>query len=164
MNALANSQLEELKKYLELGFTRSQVGLASALGVVLTALILAVILVMLAIDLFAHRDAHVIGVAEAARWSALWVALGVAFGGVIWWAWGAEFATQFYAGYLIEKSLAVDNVFVWAVIFSYFAVPAEYQTTKKNISEILKGLQREGEGEEEGAADSLGPRAGLGLS
>ncbi len=89
--------------------------------------VLGVILVMLAIDLFAHRDAHVIKVKEAAAWSALWVALGVAFGAVIWWWAGAEFATQYYAGYLIEKSLAIDNVFVWAIIFSYFAVPRQYQ-------------------------------------
>ena len=54
--------------------------------------VLGVILVMLAVDLFAHRKAHIIGVKEAAGWSALWVALGVAFGGVIWWWAGSEFA------------------------------------------------------------------------
>ena len=89
--------------------------------------VLGVILVMLAVDLFAHRDAHVIKVEEAAIWSALWVALGVGFGAVIWWWAGSEFAAQYYAGYLIEKSLAIDNVFVWAIIFSYFAVPRQYQ-------------------------------------
>ena len=88
--------------------------------------VLGVILVMLAVDLFAHRDAHVIKVKEAAIWSALWVALGVGFGAVIWWWAGSEFAAQYYAGYLIEKSLAIDNVFVWAIIFSYFAVPRQY--------------------------------------
>ena len=91
------------------------------------AAVLGVIVVMLAIDLFAHREAHVVGVREAAAWSGLWVALGVAFGAVVWWVWGGEFAAQYYAGYVIEKSLAVDNVFVFAVIFSYFAVPREYQ-------------------------------------
>jgi len=91
------------------------------------AAVLAVILLMLAIDLFAHRDAHVIGVKEAAAWSGLWVALGVGFGAVIWWWAGADLAAQYYAGYLIEKSLAIDNVFVWAIIFSYFAVPRQYQ-------------------------------------
>ena len=89
--------------------------------------VLGVILVMLAIDLFAHRRAHVIGVREAAAWSALWVAFGVGFGIVVWWWWGAEFGQQYFAGYLIEKSLAVDNVFVWAIIFAYFAVPRELQ-------------------------------------
>ena len=89
--------------------------------------VLGVIVAMLALDLFAHRDAHTIGVREAAGWSVLWVATGVAFGVVVWAAWGAELGQQYFAGYLIEKSLAVDNVFVWAIIFTYFAVPREYQ-------------------------------------
>lgn len=89
--------------------------------------VLGVIIVMLAIDLFAHRKAHVIGVREAAAWSIVWVTLGVAFGGYIWMEYGAEFGQQYYAGYLIEKSLAVDNVFVWAIIFAFFGVPREFQ-------------------------------------
>jgi tellurite resistance protein TerC len=60
-------------------------------------------------------------------WSAVWVACGVAFGAGVWWLYGAEFGQQYFAGYLIEKSLAVDNVFVWAIIFTYFAVPREFQ-------------------------------------
>lgn len=89
--------------------------------------VLGFIVVMLAVDLFAHRRAHVISVREAAVWSAIWVAFGVGFGVLIWQVWGAEFAQQYFAGYLIEKSLAVDNVFVWAIIFTYFAVPAQFQ-------------------------------------
>jgi tellurite resistance protein TerC len=89
--------------------------------------VLGVILAMLALDLFAHRRAHVIGVREAAVWSAVWVAFGVAFGALVWSVYGAELGQQYFAGYLIEKSLAVDNVFVWAIIFTYFAVPREYQ-------------------------------------
>ncbi|WP_280227323.1 TerC family protein [Nocardia farcinica] len=89
--------------------------------------VLGIILVMLAVDLFAHRNAHVVGVREAAIWSGVWVALALSFGGLIWWGWGSEFAAQYFAGYVIEKSLAVDNVFVFAVIFAYFAVPREYQ-------------------------------------
>lgn len=89
--------------------------------------VLGVIVVMLAIDLFAHRDAHVITAREAATWSVVWVAMGIGFGLIILVTSGAEFAGQYYAGYLIEKSLAVDNVFVWAIIFSYFAVPAQFQ-------------------------------------
>ncbi|MCR8670531.1 TerC family protein [Agrococcus sp. HG114] len=89
--------------------------------------VLAVILGMLAIDLFAHRRAHVIGVREALAWSIVWVLTGVSFGLVIWWLWGAELGQQYFAGYLIEKSLAVDNVFVWAIIFASFAVPRELQ-------------------------------------
>ena len=91
------------------------------------AAVLGVILVMLAVELFAHRKAHVVGVREAAAWSGLWVALGIGFGAIVWWVWGGEFAAQYFAGYVIEKSLAVDNVFVFAIIFGYFAVPREYQ-------------------------------------
>ncbi len=89
--------------------------------------VLAVILAMLAVDLVAHRTAHVVSVREAAAWSAVWVTLGLAFGGVVWWAYGAQAGGEYFAGYLIEKSLAVDNVFVFALIFTYFAVPREYQ-------------------------------------
>ena len=89
--------------------------------------VLGVIVLMLAVDLFAHRKAHVIGVREAALWSAVWVAFGVGFGALVWQLYGAEFGQQYFAGYLIEKSLAVDNVFIWAIIFTYFGVPREYQ-------------------------------------
>jgi tellurite resistance protein TerC len=89
--------------------------------------VLGAILAMLLVDLVAHRHAHVIGVREAAGWSVFWVACGVAFGVVVWSVYGAEYGQQYFAGYLIEKSLAVDNVFVWAIIFSFFAVPREYQ-------------------------------------
>jgi tellurite resistance protein TerC len=91
------------------------------------AAVLGAILAMLAIDLVAHRRAHVIGVREAAGWSVFWVACAVAFGVVVCTVYGAEFGQQYFAGYLIEKSLAVDNVFVWAVVLGFFAVPREYQ-------------------------------------
>jgi tellurite resistance protein TerC len=91
------------------------------------AAVLAVILVMLAVDLVAHRAAHVVSVKEAAAWSVVWVSLGLGFGAVVWWALGAQAGGEYFAGYLIEKSLAVDNVFVFALIFTYFAVPREYQ-------------------------------------
>jgi tellurite resistance protein TerC len=89
--------------------------------------VLAAIVAMLAIDLFAHRRVHAIGVREALGWSIAWVLAGITFGIVVWNAWGAESGQQYFAGYLIEKSLAVDNVFVWAIIFASFAVPREYQ-------------------------------------
>jgi tellurite resistance protein TerC len=89
--------------------------------------VVGVILAMLAVDLVAHRRAHVIEVREAAAWSAVWVALGVGFGALVWAVYGAESGQQYFAGYLIEKSLAVDNVFVWAIVFTYFAVPRELQ-------------------------------------
>ncbi len=89
--------------------------------------LVAAILAMLLVDLLMHREAHEIRLREAATWSVIWVAIGLAVGGVIWWGYGSEFGLQYYAGYVIEKSLAVDNVFVWAVIFGYFAVPKQYQ-------------------------------------
>ena len=89
--------------------------------------VLGLILVMLLIDLFAHRQAHEIAVKEAAIWSAFWVATGVGFGVLIWNYFGAEFGQQYFAGFLIEKSLAVDNVFIWAIIFTSFEVPRKYQ-------------------------------------
>jgi tellurite resistance protein TerC len=81
--------------------------------------------------LLVHRTAHVITVKEAAIESAVWISIGVAFTGVIYLL-GAEgdqgqAATEYLSGFLIEKSLSIDNVFVWAVIFSFFAVPREYQ-------------------------------------
>jgi tellurite resistance protein TerC len=85
------------------------------------------VLAMLAVDLLMHRDAHVISLKEAGIWSGIWVAIGLAVGGSIWWAYGSEFGLQYFAGYVIEKSLAIDNVFVWAVIFGFFAVPRQYQ-------------------------------------
>ncbi|WP_137145467.1 TerC family protein [Mycolicibacterium sp. CR10] len=87
----------------------------------------AAIAVMLAVDLFLHRDNHVISFREAAVWSAIWIAAGLGFGAVVWWAYGGEVAGTYYAGYLIEKALSVDNVFVFALIFTYFAVPERYQ-------------------------------------
>ncbi|ORB67893.1 TerC family protein [Mycolicibacterium tusciae] len=87
----------------------------------------AVILTMLAIDLILHRDHHVVGFREAAIWSTVWIAAGLGFGAVVWWTYGGDAAGAYYAGYLIEKALSVDNVFVFAMIFAYFAVPDRYQ-------------------------------------
>jgi tellurite resistance protein TerC len=91
------------------------------------AAVLAVILGMLAVDLLAHRRAHVVRPREALVWSAVWVALGLAFGAVVWAAWGSDAGGEYLAGYLIEKSLAVDNVFVIALLFGAFAVPRALQ-------------------------------------
>ena len=83
---------------------------------------------MLVLDLFVlHRDAKEISFREAAVLSVFWVALGLLFGILVWvWA-GPTTAGEYYAGYVIEKALSVDNVFVFALIFAYFAVPVEYQ-------------------------------------
>jgi tellurite resistance protein TerC len=83
---------------------------------------------MLALDLFVfHRDAHEVTVREAAIWSAIWIGLGLGFGALVF-AWrGATAGTEYLAGYAIEKSLSMDNVFLFAMVFSAFAVPARYQ-------------------------------------
>src|SRR6478672_1378767 len=83
---------------------------------------------MLVFDLLAvHKTAHVISIKEAAIESAVWISIGLLFGLIMLWWQGGQAAGEYYAGFLIEKSLSVDNVFVWAVIFSFFAVPREYQ-------------------------------------
>ncbi|MGE5227499.1 MAG: TerC family protein [Planctomycetaceae bacterium] len=88
----------------------------------------AFILALLALDLFVlHRNAHEVSFREAGLWSAIWVSLGLLFGAVVWWWQGAASAGQYLAGYLIEKSLSIDNIFVFALVFGYFAVPSRYQ-------------------------------------
>ncbi|WP_049821385.1 TerC family protein [Kineococcus radiotolerans] len=82
---------------------------------------------MLAIDLLGHRGAHVIQFKEAAIWSGVWVTMALIFGGIIFWAYGAEAGTAYTTAWLLEKSLSVDNLFVFALIFAYFKVPREYQ-------------------------------------
>jgi tellurite resistance protein TerC len=92
------------------------------------AALIAAITVMLLFDLLVvHRKPHVISFKEAAIESSIWVAIGLAFIAVMAVWHGGPAAGEYFAGYLIEKSLSVDNVFVWAVLFSYFAVPAQYQ-------------------------------------
>lgn len=95
------------------------------------------VLGMLAVDMFAlgGRNAHRVSPKEALSWSVVWVSLAFLFAGLMWWYLdanvGREFANQkgaeFLSGYLIEKALSVDNIFVFLMIFSYFSVPAEMQ-------------------------------------
>lgn len=87
----------------------------------------AIVLTLLAIDLLAHRGAHVIGFKEAAWWSALWVGVALVFGGVIFATLGTTAGVEYTTAWLLEKSLSVDNLFVFALIFGYFKVPKEYQ-------------------------------------
>ncbi|MDI9913892.1 TerC family protein [Rhodococcus sp. IEGM 1379] len=87
----------------------------------------AVIVVMLLIDLLAHRGANVIGFKEAAWWSALWVSLSLIFAVVVTLTLGVDSGVDFTTAWLLEKSLSVDNLFVFALIFGYFKVPREYQ-------------------------------------
>jgi tellurite resistance protein TerC len=96
------------------------------------------VLAMLALDLGVfHRKAHAVSGREALTWSLVWISLALTFNAVIYFAWdrmmpgssytNREAALAFLTGYLIEKSLSVDNIFVFILIFSYFAVPATYQ-------------------------------------
>lgn len=96
------------------------------------------VLAMLALDLGVfHRKAHAVSGREALIWSIVWISLSLAFNAVIYFYWhrmvpdsaysNSEAALAFLTGYLIEKSLSVDNIFVFILIFSFFAVPAAYQ-------------------------------------
>ncbi|HWP60666.1 MAG TPA: TerC family protein [Candidatus Acidoferrales bacterium] len=86
------------------------------------------VLAMLALDLgVLHRKAHTVSIREAALWSAVWIVLALAFNSGIFVLWGREPALEFLTGYIIEKSLSVDNLFVFLMIFHYFATPPEYQ-------------------------------------
>jgi tellurite resistance protein TerC len=90
--------------------------------------LVAAITAMLIVDLLlVHRTPHEISIKEAGIESAVWITIGLAFS-LVMLAWqGATASGEYLAGYLIEKSLSIDNVFVWAVIFSYFGVPRKYQ-------------------------------------
>jgi tellurite resistance protein TerC len=89
---------------------------------------IAFVLAMLAIDLGVfHRKAHEVSLKEAGAWSAVWVVLALAFNAGVYAWFGPERALEFTTGYLIEKALAVDNIFVFVVIFSAFAIPTIYQ-------------------------------------
>ena len=88
----------------------------------------AFVLAMLAVDLCVfHKEAHEVRPREAAAWSVVWVALALLFGAGVYAFMGREAGLEFFAGYLIEKALSVDNIFVFVLIFSYFRVPPRYQ-------------------------------------
>jgi tellurite resistance protein TerC len=86
-----------------------------------------VVVVMLAVDLLAHRRAHAIGFREAAIWSAVWVGMALIFAGIVAATLGSGPAVDFTTAWLLEKSLSVDNLFVFALIFAYFRTPAQHQ-------------------------------------
>lgn len=89
---------------------------------------IAIVLFLLALDLgVLHRKQRAIGVGESLLTSLLYILVGLAFGGWVWWSMGAESGMDYVTGFLIEKSLALDNIFVIALIFGYFAVPRELQ-------------------------------------
>lgn len=85
------------------------------------------VLIMLGIDLFVHRKDHTVGMKEALIWSAIWTVIALAFNVLVYFWLGSKLALEFFTGYLIERTLSVDNLFVFLLIFSYFAVPSQYQ-------------------------------------
>src|SRR5215813_5508168 len=88
---------------------------------------IAFILAMLALDVgLFHRTPHVVGMREALSWTAVWIALAMAFNAGVWYWLGANSALEFFTGYLVEKALSIDNVFVFILLFSYFETPAAY--------------------------------------
>jgi tellurite resistance protein TerC len=89
--------------------------------------LLGVIALMLAVDLFRHRDDHEPTPKEALKESLIWVACGLSFAVIIAIAFGSKAFTEYLSGYVIEKSLSVDNVFVWAMLFATFSIPLKYQ-------------------------------------
>jgi tellurite resistance protein TerC len=84
------------------------------------------LLLLLDLGVFHHR-LRAISVQEALKWSALWIILALLFNGFIYWVFGWEKALQFFTGYLVEKSLSVDNLFVFLLLFSYFKIPSRLQ-------------------------------------
>lgn len=86
------------------------------------------VLGMLALDLGVfHRKSHEVGVREALTWTGVWITLAMAFNIFLYYYFDKETAIEFFTGYLIEKSLSIDNIFVMIMIFSYFQVPSHYQ-------------------------------------
>ena len=86
------------------------------------------VIVMLTLDLTVfHKKAHEPTLAESGFWTAFWALLALAFNGIVWWWLGGDAAIEFLTGYLVEWSLSMDNVFVFAVVFGTFRVPLKYQ-------------------------------------
>lgn len=86
------------------------------------------VLVMLALDLGVfHRKSHDVSVKEALTWTFVWIFLALVFNGIIWTWRGQQQALEFFTGYLVEKALSVDNIFVFIVVFTYFGIPSRYQ-------------------------------------
>ena len=86
------------------------------------------VLVMLALDLGVfHRKSHTVSVKEAFTWTFVWIALALVFNVLIYYWRGSQQAMEFFTGYLVEKALSVDNIFVFIMVFTYFQIPSQYQ-------------------------------------
>lgn len=103
-------------------------GIESAASPLLWVGFLSAVVVMLLIDLlFLNRKAHKISAKEAIIQSSVWIGLGILVGVITWILLGANMGAQYFTGYVIEKSLSVDNIFVWGLVLSFFSVPQEYR-------------------------------------
>jgi tellurite resistance protein TerC len=90
-------------------------------------LLLGIIVLLIAIDLYRHRDDHAPSGREALVESVVWILLGFAFGGYVAWVFGAGAFGEYTSGYLIERSLSIDNVFVWSIVFTTLGIPLKFQ-------------------------------------
>jgi tellurite resistance protein TerC len=114
-------------------------------GALVWELTIALVVGLLLFDYFFHiRTAHVPTLGEAARWSALYVGVALAFGVAVWVLGGREMGVQYFAGYLTEKALSVDNVFVFLIIMTSFKVPREDQQKALLIGIVIALLARSG--------------------
>ena len=107
------------------------------------AVTIGVIVGLLALDLtLAAVRPHRVGFREATAWSVFYIAVALIFGAWMWWAHGSEFGTEYLAGYIVEKSLSVDNLFVFVIIMTTFAVPEEHQHKVLTFGIVLALIMR----------------------
>ena len=104
---------------------------------------IALVVGLLALDLvLAAVRPHKVGFREATAWSVFYVAVAIAFGVWFLMAYGSDFGTQYFAGYIVEKSLSVDNLFVFVIIMTTFAVPEEHQHKVLTFGIVLALIMR----------------------
>ena len=116
-------------------------GVSTAVWVITCSVILGLFI----FDFFAHvRVPHEPTFKESASWSAFYIALAIAFGFFIWWQWGGQFGGEYFAGYVTEKALSVDNLFVFTVLMASFAVPRMYQQKLLLIGIVMALVMRAG--------------------
>ncbi|ALG84604.1 TerC family protein [Gordonia phthalatica] len=105
----------------------------------------AVILGLFVFDFFAHvRTPHEPTLRESGFWSTVYIGIAVLFGGFVWWQWGSQYGGEYFAGYVTEKALSVDNLFVFVVIMTKFAVPRVYQQKVLLLGIVMALVMRGG--------------------
>jgi tellurite resistance protein TerC len=113
------------------------------IGVMTWAVTIGVVVALLALDLtLAALRPHRVGFREATAWSVFYITVALLFGAWMWWAHGSEFGTEYLAGYIVEKSLSVDNLFVFVLIMTTFAVPEEHQHKVLTFGIVLALIMR----------------------